>query len=130
MIKHPDPPSDGRAAVQRAVAYVQETSGGEAGAELSFPPMRVFTGDPARAAAWWYPSPIGAAEVSDVSGAVSFHSGSIVARLPAALARAEELASDGEYELRLLRRPERHVVALWLHGDRDMFVSLTPFGFE
>jgi hypothetical protein len=136
MIHTRQPPADGPQAVRRIAAALElDADAGSskptpliAHSGVAFPPMRVFTGDPARPIAWWYPSPLGIAEVADANGAVSFHSGPIVDRIPEALARAEELATGGEYELRVLRRPDRDVVALWLHGSRDMFVSLTPFG--
>jgi hypothetical protein len=48
--------------------------------------------------------------------------------LVAGVAFAERLEADqgGDFELRLLSAPSLCLVALWLHGESDLFVPLDP----
>lgn len=75
--------------------------------------------------------PLAAAELSGGGEAVSFSNfnrGPFVVSTVEGVGRAEGLEEvrEEEFELRLLDIPGLYVVALWLHGARDLIIPLPP----
>jgi hypothetical protein len=63
-----------------------------------------------------------------VEGFSHLDKGPFVESLVAGVAFAERLEADqgGDFEARLLSAPSLYLVALWLHGESDLFVPLDP----
>lgn len=75
--------------------------------------------------------PLSSAELSGGGEALSFSNfnhGPFVASTVEGVGRAEalDIVREEDFELRVLEVPALYVVALWLHGPRDLIIPLPP----
>jgi hypothetical protein len=121
-----------------SAAFREHRPGGMREQSLRVSPHQVFTATrddvlgrrvlaAAQETSWRDVTGTSAAEAASRNGEfviTSINEGPFVASTEDALARARQL--DGDYELRVLSIPALYVFALWLRGESDVLIPMSP----